>query len=512
MLRAFRVLGVLIVFYVTGAAHAKPVASFDDIELWAGSGANRAAVAIDWFEGSTDDKALVWGYRWDGAATGEDMLRAVTAADPRLFLKAQDWGWGWTVSGIGYDNGDGIFTLDDGTAFDTDGIATTASSADGGVAISPGDIYAEGWFLGFWHYGVSNGNPYAGGGWSSSNWGMSARELADGDWDSWAYTPSFNFTAFAENPHAAPVPEPAFASMLLAAVSAFAFTFARRRPRAAGTMIAIVGCLFSWNAAPALASPFATEVISYTPGVPHGVGNPAPYQTDGSQALGSPSHDTAFGSQVGVFYPAFWTDELVIIGAGGELTVKFDRPVLNDPNNPYGFDFLVFGNAFFVRNAQTGAASGLFAEPGRISVSQDNVVWHEIPDVFADDLYPTLGYTDTVYSGFGNSGGTTLTDFTKPVDPTFHAIGKTEAEINAGYAGSGGGTGVDIGLAGLDWIQYVKVWQPETDTWSTEIDAFAIVSPVPEPSGLLLILSAASTAALTLHRRKARPRQDAAVR
>jgi hypothetical protein len=35
---------------------------------------------------------------------------------------------------------------------------------------------------------------------------MSDRGLSDGVWDSWAFTPTFDFTAFAENPVAAPPP------------------------------------------------------------------------------------------------------------------------------------------------------------------------------------------------------------------------------------------------------------------------------------------------------------------
>ena len=61
--------------------------TFDDIEFWVGTGANRAALVIDWVEGSTEPPALVWGYRWDGTARGSDMLTAIVAADPRLFAK-----------------------------------------------------------------------------------------------------------------------------------------------------------------------------------------------------------------------------------------------------------------------------------------------------------------------------------------------------------------------------------------------------------------------------------------
>ena len=37
---------------------------------------------------------------------------------------------------------------------------------------------------------------------------MAGRTLADGAWDSWAFTPTFNFASFAVNPQAAPSPYP----------------------------------------------------------------------------------------------------------------------------------------------------------------------------------------------------------------------------------------------------------------------------------------------------------------
>src|SRR3954465_10393847 len=64
--------------------------SFDDITYWVGSGSNRASLAIDWQQGSSQPASLVWGYRWDGIATGAQMLSAIVAEDPRLFAKLGD--------------------------------------------------------------------------------------------------------------------------------------------------------------------------------------------------------------------------------------------------------------------------------------------------------------------------------------------------------------------------------------------------------------------------------------
>lgn len=189
-------------------AIAGPVATFDDIDFWVGSGVNSAAIAIDWDDTTTSPTALVWGFRWDGPATGQMMLQAVVKNDPRLFAKTNDFGGGLgsALYGLGYDDGDGEFAIDDGTAFDDSGFAGSLGPADGATALDPGDLYEEGWFLGYWHYGLSVGNPYGGGSWKASMVGMSNRVLQDGDWDSWTFTPTFNQKAFAANPQAAQSP------------------------------------------------------------------------------------------------------------------------------------------------------------------------------------------------------------------------------------------------------------------------------------------------------------------
>lgn len=186
---------------------AGPVDSFDDIQFWVGTGSNSAAVAIDWDKNSTATPALVWGFRWDGTATGQTMLNAIVAADPRLFVKSEGHGsLGSAIYGLGYDDGDGEFALDDDTVFDELGFAASDGPADLGAAIDPDDFYREGWFLGYWHYGLSVGNPYGGGSWKASQTGMTGRTLSDGDWDSWVYTESFSAMPFAQNPIAAEPP------------------------------------------------------------------------------------------------------------------------------------------------------------------------------------------------------------------------------------------------------------------------------------------------------------------
>lgn len=186
--------------------------SFDDIEFWVGTGENRAALVIDWFESDFATPALVWGYRWNGTASGADMLVDIVAADERLFAKLGDSPMSIVRTfGFGYDaDNDGEFGIDDGTQFDAEGLAFSGP-ADLATSIDVSDYYSEGWFTGFWHYSVASANPYGSGAWSDTTLGMASRMLADGAWDSWVFSPSFNFSSFAENPLPAMAPPAALA-------------------------------------------------------------------------------------------------------------------------------------------------------------------------------------------------------------------------------------------------------------------------------------------------------------
>jgi hypothetical protein len=195
---------------------------FDDVEFWVGSGANRAAVAIDWVEDSTAEPALVWGYRWDESASGRDMLMAVVAADDRLFAKLGNSAANPVrLYGLGYDaDDDGDFgaarTIGDETEFtefDDAGFAYSGEIFVAATATDSDDQYREGWATGtgFWHYGIPftpGTNPYDGGSWSDFQSGMASRDLVDGDWDSWVFQLSTTppFISYAENPVAAPSP------------------------------------------------------------------------------------------------------------------------------------------------------------------------------------------------------------------------------------------------------------------------------------------------------------------
>jgi hypothetical protein len=262
----------------------------------------------------------------------------------------------------------------------------------------------------------------------------------------------------------------------------------------------LVVCLFIAAVAEAYEydpNDFAIEVIEYVEGSGVGTDSLPPYNlfNDPNNALGRPTLETTGDNwlispfikvPVVPVYPPFRAFELVTIGNGGRLIVKFNHHIANDKNNPYGIDFIVYGNArqeisggqvWANGNPQQTTVTGdVFAEPGIVAVSQDGINWYYFSDgPYADDFAPTASY---MWDDVNNVWGEEL-DPTRPIDPSLTAVsldGKTVAEVIEIYNGSAGGTGFDIALLGLDWIQYVRIENKPGSDGTTEIDAIADVS------------------------------------
>jgi hypothetical protein len=227
------ILSVSLLILTAAVGRAGPVTSIDQITTVVGSGSNEAAFVIDWKNGQTND-SLVWGYRWNGTATTEQMLRALAGADIGIFATLGQFGGGLgaAIFGLGFDvNQNGKFGVSPALTF-TNGVATiTTSQVDSNrKATDPGDFYTEDFFNGFWGFWLSPDGTN----WTTSNSGISGEVLHNGDWDGLSFAAGFNALPPdpAVNPAATAVPEPL--SLVLAATAVPAlFVFRRRRARVA---------------------------------------------------------------------------------------------------------------------------------------------------------------------------------------------------------------------------------------------------------------------------------------
>lgn len=255
-------------------------------------------------------------------------------------------------------------------------------------------------------------------------------------------------------------------------------------------------------ASPALASDFATEVVSAT-----GSFGGSPYD-DPASVLGKPTTwidglDVGATMACSMVYPAWNTDPdgnklITTITPGAQITVTFDHDIVDDPNNPYGIDFIVFGNDLYWGNGMVYSSTDMdeytissgygWSDPGVVSVAQYlDGPWYtfETGPYFDTNTYPTQAFawdseTDTWAEEL---------DWTTPVDPDLDPAedfaGLSVADAIDLYAGSAGGTGYDLAESGFDWIRYIRV--ESNGTSYTEVDGFADVAPVPIPGAVWLL-------------------------
>ncbi|WP_027383866.1 DUF5074 domain-containing protein [Epilithonimonas caeni] len=171
--------------------------TMDDIVYWVGTGSNKAAFVVQWNDAKNPD-ALVWGFKWDGNATGEDMLKAIAKADKRFFsLLYQGTQFGSAIGGLGFDldGNDTNALIKGGNAtypfYPVDGIInTTAYDFDDYTAKDADDHWQAGWMSkGYWSYWVKD--P-ADADFGYSGLGASSRQLENGSWDVWNFNPEFN--------------------------------------------------------------------------------------------------------------------------------------------------------------------------------------------------------------------------------------------------------------------------------------------------------------------------------
>lgn len=252
-------------------------------------------------------------------------------------------------------------------------------------------------------------------------------------------------------------------------------------------------------------SPFGTQVMDHSTACrdirfnnPNNVlGAPARFVKVYSGDMGGVSSD-AYGGVVHPVVPGYTGGlHLSLVSPDDEepgyVVIAFDHDVLDDPDNPFGVDFIVFGNSGCTKSTTTGmtalddpttcrlTAQG-FPEESVVEVAQDpDGPWYGSDRWRTSDGFaPTLGHVydpvnaDTnLYSG--NLWWGAPTDPTFPVDPRISftdCAGLTLAELCQRYNGSAGGAGYDLADAidedgnelpadvahgGRKWFRYVRI-------------------------------------------------------
>lgn len=259
----------------------------------------------------------------------------------------------------------------------------------------------------------------------------------------------------------------------------------RRRSRLgatfAGWLAAFVAVMSDTRAEPP--SPAAATVVDYEPG-----SGAVPRFNHPEAALGAPAQINPFGEPTDPFNPPYGTNQIVSIGAGGHLTIGFHQPVLNHPNNLFGLDFTIFGNAGFIVTNEfdpvnfnwigTPATDGSLFGAGSgvvvVSVSRDGREFFILDPTQAPrvDAFPP---TD----GTGDPG--------VPVPPGLTAAdcaGATLDDLRALYQGSAGGASFALETARTAdgrpvWLPEIRYLRIDVIEGRAEIDAIVPVNRVP---------------------------------
>jgi hypothetical protein len=179
------------------------VQSFDDIEFWTGSGANRSALLIQWRDQKIPG-ALVWGFQWSSSTTLDTMINTLASRNLGLYARIDsEGGYGRGYFGFGFDTGfDGSFGVSG--AEDPIGnpasLTFTSGVSDGNAGPSyeaplsstsagptnPADRYQEGWWNnGYWElFSAQDGVSPT---WTS-NWTGGSQTIANNTWYAYSLT------------------------------------------------------------------------------------------------------------------------------------------------------------------------------------------------------------------------------------------------------------------------------------------------------------------------------------
>jgi len=521
--------------------------SLNDIQFWAGNGTNQAAFVVHWsapefrnnssVESPVANQTLVWGFRWNSTATAEDLLNALAATDSRLVpIISPPSMFGISVLGFAFDlNANGIVGIKNGTNVltksPTNGLITiNYGSADLYQSLDAGDLYWAGWNGPTWEL------------WSGRNIASNGTNAPERGFNRY-WTPDDPEAPYSGAHGEWELVGAGIGGLTLTNALWVGFTVAAGgldflNPDAPGNI-----AYGLHKGAPKMPVPATLPVSPYATSIaaaqgPFGI---APYD-DPNSVLGMPSTDyyDPLGNSPGdnsrfvkLIEAAYHlgtnqTTKLITTLSSGDsnsfIIAAFSQPIHDDLTHPYGIDFLVFGNSFYVANgtvndeadmANLTIAGGTFFEPLKVSVSPGYTglpgeladtpstwPWYRYDNgPFADTAFPTHAYK---WSRTHTNWSIERMDFTKPVNPALTNLIETSvpslsaADAIDYYTGSGGGTGFDLRESGFNAVRYLKVEGIAPDYSDGEVDAFAAVRPTTLNDELLIAPANLTNAAAAL--------------
>ncbi len=150
---------------------------------------------------------------------------------------------------------------------------------------------------------------------------------------------------------------------------------------------------------------YISKVLEYTP---------APGQFINSSPWGVPSSANSIIGKL--------TGSMSLGAFGGYVIFKFDNPVKNDPNNPFGVDFTIFGNPL---SNPANQSEVIWAEQGIVSVMKD-----ENNNGLPDDTWYELAGSDYFFSSTIKNYSVT---YTNPNQQTAADVPWVDNQGNSGF-------------------------------------------------------------------------------
>jgi hypothetical protein len=199
----------LLLFSISAEARADfvTVNELSDIVLWAGDGGQEAGFVLQFGDGE-DPTTIAWGYRWDGAATVQDMMVAVAGSttisgggpvppgeDSRL-----------SVSGAQFDFGGGPVVFISSITYNQNGLPPEWSQVSRAIVddwINTGtypSLYSNAGAGGIWTGATMN--------FAAASVGISELVMVDGGWYGFVQSNGSDPFAFTQPVSAVAVPEP----------------------------------------------------------------------------------------------------------------------------------------------------------------------------------------------------------------------------------------------------------------------------------------------------------------